>query len=148
MDAEIVLAAAGVAAGNFTQLPLHPAIEHRAQPHLRTDGRAVGDGPNKLEHNPSVAVADVLVKAVAFDAEDPATGHGQVKEPVIVKISPGASNRRSAVSYGVAADDPGESAVAIVVVEEVVAEHPIGDEQIEIAVIVVITQRCVARIAT
>ena len=62
----------------------------------------------------------------------------QVQISIIIVVAPSAAHGASAIGHNAPGDNPGESAVAVVSVEDIIASKN-ADEQVEISIVVVIS---------
>src|SRR5262249_35032021 len=132
-----------VTARNLAHLDNMLAADPRRHPHLGADGRSIGPGGQKLNLDPVVRRARGIVvertslvmieKAItAVDRNE------QVHEPVVIIVSPGAASIWSHVLDDHTGGNLRESAVSIVVIEQVVQSLSSANEQVQVAVVVVV----------
>src|SRR5205814_5114855 len=70
----------------------------------------------------------------------------KIQETVVVIISPGATDRVSAFGSNAARQNFGKGAVAVVLIQEVIgALFIVGDEQIQVAIVVVVSPGAASR---
>jgi hypothetical protein len=101
----------------------------------------------------NVAFGDLGERAVAVVAEQAVVllllvGDEKIEVAVAVVIAPGAAGRVVPLGRDRAVLDRGERAVAVVAVEKVLLPVPVGDEEIEMAVAVVVGERGAGRDST
>src|SRR5438105_974881 len=145
----VILATTVAAAGDIAHLPQNFASDLCFHPDFRANCGPVGVRSDELESNPIVTIAVVPVEEVGLlmgSNGKASVGNEQIKETVVVIISPGAALSLSPIADETAFGDFSESAVAVVVVKSVVFSGATGSvrrtavhEQIQPAIVVVIT---------
>src|ERR1051326_1050685 len=134
--------------GDFAQLTDHLATDPGRDPDFGADRGAVGHGADAFDLYPGIAIALVMVKEIvdlvwARPGWASAIGDEQVEEPIVIIIDPGTAGgvvSRSAIIHDRARRDSREGTVTFVVVEKVMVVV-VQNEQIQIAVVVVIAPR-------
>src|SRR5262245_49685146 len=137
MDPQTILAAISASSGDLTDLAHLYATDFRRQLESSSNGSAVGNPPFALDNKPMIGIAIVAVKKVVLPIY---VRYEQIKEAVVVVISP-----RAAVAGGGVIDQTPErdflkGPISTVPVEEIFDAGSIGlavgHEQIEVPIVI------------
>lgn len=87
-----------------------------------------------------IGVSIVAIKGIRLRQSNSAVGNEQIKEAIVVNVTPRASIRGGNVRHHVTLRDFGESAVAVIAVEAVV-RSVVRNEQIQVSIVVIVCPR-------
>ena len=152
MCVERLFVGLAVAAKYLSHLPHRLAADRRLHAYLGTDGRTVRNRADQSDRNPVIAVAVVAIEKVREQrspivlSPKAAVGDEQIEKSIVIVVHPNWPMAPSRIIHEAAFHDPGEGAIAVVMVELVLYEScdvrgasALSDEEIDISVVIIVS---------